>query len=59
MVETLRRFDPSSQRSTGATDHVLIVPVRERFDVDPDDGGTAEAGPCRYGNSCLRRRRCG
>ena len=43
MVETLRRFDPSSQRSTGATDHVLIVPVRERFDVDPDDG-TAEAG---------------
>ena len=40
MVETLRRFDPSTQRSTGATDQVLIVPVRERFDVatDEDDG---------------------
>jgi len=37
MVETLRRFDPSSQRSTQPTDHVLIVPVRERFGNDPDD----------------------
>ena len=35
MVETLRRFDPATQRSTGATDHVVIVPVRERFDDDP------------------------
>ncbi|MGH9254022.1 MAG: transcription-repair coupling factor, partial [Vicinamibacterales bacterium] len=32
MVESLRRFDPSTQRSTGATDHIVIVPVRERFD---------------------------
>src|SRR5262245_28823885 len=32
MVESLRRFDPSTQRSTGATDQLLIVPVRERFD---------------------------
>ena len=32
MVETLRRFDPSTQRSTGPADHVRIVPVRERFD---------------------------
>jgi transcription-repair coupling factor (superfamily II helicase) len=32
MVETLRRFDPATQRSTGATDQVLIVPVREYFD---------------------------
>ena len=40
MVETLRRFDPATQRSTGATDQVLIVPVRERFDdlpSGPDD----------------------
>ena len=34
MVETLRRFDPATQRSTGATDQVLIVPIRERFDGD-------------------------
>ena len=32
MVETLRRFDPSTQRSTHPTDQVLIVPLRERFD---------------------------
>jgi transcription-repair coupling factor (superfamily II helicase) len=34
MVESLRRYDPSSQRSTGPTDQVVIVPVRERFDDD-------------------------
>ena len=32
MVESLRRFDPATQRSTGPTDQLLIVPVRERFD---------------------------
>ena len=32
MVETLRRFDPSTQRSTGATDQVQIIPARERFE---------------------------
>src|SRR5947207_419470 len=32
MVESLRRFDPSTQRSTGATDQLLVVPVRELFD---------------------------
>ena len=45
MVESLRRFDPSSQRSTGPTDQVLIVPVRERFDdpgVDDDQDHIAE-----------------
>jgi len=36
MVESLRRFDPATQRSTGATDQLLIVPVRERFDEDND-----------------------
>src|SRR5262245_10861707 len=36
MVESLRRFDPSTQRSTGATDQLLIVPVRERFDEEED-----------------------
>src|SRR5262249_8873977 len=36
MVESLRHFDPSTQRSTGATDQLLIVPVRERFDEEAD-----------------------
>jgi transcription-repair coupling factor (superfamily II helicase) len=36
MVESLRRFDASTQRSSGATDQLSIVPVRERF----DDGGS-------------------
>ena len=35
MVETLRRFDPATQRSTGPTDHVQIVPARDRFDDAP------------------------
>ncbi len=34
MVESLRRFDPGTQRSTGAIDQLLIVPVRERFEDD-------------------------
>src|SRR5687767_13292120 len=40
MVETLRRYDPATQRSTNPTDQVAIVPVRERFDAD----GPADAG---------------
>jgi len=36
MVETLRRFDPATQRSTSPTDQVAIVPVRERFDDERD-----------------------
>jgi transcription-repair coupling factor (superfamily II helicase) len=36
MVESLRRFDPATQRSTAATDQLLIIPVRERFDEDAD-----------------------
>jgi len=35
VVESLRRFDPATQRSTGATDHVLVVPLRERFEDEP------------------------
>ncbi|MGE3402145.1 MAG: transcription-repair coupling factor [Vicinamibacterales bacterium] len=37
MVESLRRFDPGTQRSTTAADQVLVVPVRERFDEDEPD----------------------
>jgi transcription-repair coupling factor (superfamily II helicase) len=36
MVESLRRFEPSTQRSTAPTDQILIVPVRERFDDSAD-----------------------
>jgi transcription-repair coupling factor (superfamily II helicase) len=43
MVETLRRFDPATQRSTGATDQVRIVPVRERFDDEVDGEVTPDA----------------
>src|SRR4029079_13627470 len=32
MVESLRRYDPESQRSVHATDVVEIGPIRERFD---------------------------
>jgi len=42
MVETLRRFDPSTQRSSAPADHVLIVPVRERFDLDGQDDGPSD-----------------
>ncbi|MBI3048893.1 MAG: transcription-repair coupling factor [Acidobacteria bacterium] len=35
MVESLRRFNPSTQRSTAAIDQVLVVPLRERFDDEP------------------------
>jgi transcription-repair coupling factor (superfamily II helicase) len=34
MVETLRRFDPATQRSAGPTDNVQLVPARDRFDDD-------------------------
>ncbi|OFW14304.1 MAG: transcription-repair coupling factor [Acidobacteria bacterium RIFCSPLOWO2_02_FULL_67_21] len=34
-VESIRRFDPATQRSTATTDHLVVVPVRERFDEDP------------------------
>jgi transcription-repair coupling factor (superfamily II helicase) len=33
-VESLRRFDPATQRSSSATDQVHIVPARERFDEE-------------------------
>ena len=36
MVETLRRFDPTTQRSTAPVDQVSIVPVRERFEDGTD-----------------------
>ncbi|MEQ1756823.1 MAG: transcription-repair coupling factor [Vicinamibacterales bacterium] len=32
LIESLRPFNPTNQRSTGALDRVSIVPLRERFD---------------------------
>ena len=32
MVESLRRYDPATQRSTEVIDQVSVVPIRERFD---------------------------
>ena len=37
VVESIRQYDPSTQRSVGALPGVAVVPVRERFDLD--DGG--------------------
>ena len=34
MVESLRRYDPSTQRSTEVIDQLSVVPIRERFDVE-------------------------
>ncbi|HEU4721609.1 MAG TPA: CarD family transcriptional regulator, partial [Gemmatimonadaceae bacterium] len=42
MVETLRRFDPATQRSTSAVDHVVVVPVRETFGAADGDDGPAD-----------------
>jgi transcription-repair coupling factor (superfamily II helicase) len=33
-IESLRWFDPSTQRSTSAVDRISIVPLRERFEDD-------------------------
>ncbi len=42
MVESLRRYDPATQRSTGSTDQVLLVPVRERFDDETESTSALE-----------------
>ena len=36
MVESLRRYDPATQRSTETIDQVGVVPIREKFADDPD-----------------------
>src|SRR5688500_15027424 len=53
MVETLRRYDPATQRSTGATDQVVIVPVRERFDPDDDARSIVDYLSAAYGVKLL------
>jgi transcription-repair coupling factor (superfamily II helicase) len=39
MVESLRRYEPSTQRSIEVIDQLTVVPLRERFDGD-DEGVT-------------------
>jgi transcription-repair coupling factor (superfamily II helicase) len=34
MVESLRRYDPSTQRSTEVIDQLAVVPIRERFELE-------------------------
>ncbi len=41
-VETMRRFDPRTQRSTGALDQMVVTPVRETFDEVPGDDANRE-----------------
>ena len=55
-VESIRHFDPATQRSTGEAESITIVPLREVFSDDgskaeggkagggTDEGGTREAG---------------
>jgi transcription-repair coupling factor (superfamily II helicase) len=45
MVETLRRFDPATQRSSVAVDHVVVVPVREAFGSPDSDAGSEPVIP--------------
>jgi transcription-repair coupling factor (superfamily II helicase) len=51
-VESLRRFDPATQRSADAVDQLSVSPVRDRLEGD-DDPVTffdflAEAGACQF-----------
>jgi len=43
-VESIRHYDPASQRSTGEIERVVIVPLREVF-TDEGGGRRAEGGP--------------
>jgi transcription-repair coupling factor (superfamily II helicase) len=40
-IESIRRFDPSTQRSIGPVEHLAIVPMRDTFGGDEDTPGTA------------------
>ncbi len=46
-IESLRRYDPATQRSTGPIDQLSIVPLREQFE-DKNPGGLP---PSRQGGS--------
>ncbi len=52
LVESLRRYDPESQRSAGAVDQLLVSPVRDRLEEDADPTTfidfLAESGACQF-----------
>ena len=37
LIESLRRYDPGSQRSMATLDRAVVVPLRERFERQDDD----------------------
>ena len=41
-VESLRRFDPATQRSVAAVDRVAAVPLRDLFEASGDDPGAVD-----------------
>ena len=43
-IESLRRFDPATQRSVATLDHVAIRPLTERLDPAAGDGYPADDG---------------
>jgi transcription-repair coupling factor (superfamily II helicase) len=43
-VESIRRFDPATQRSVETVSRVSVVPVREAYDLLDEDGGPEAAG---------------
>jgi transcription-repair coupling factor (superfamily II helicase) len=48
-IETIRKYDPSTQRSTGSVDHLSIVPLRDVFSAT-----TVRPPPARRGVRSLR-----
>ena len=53
-VESMRRYDPSTQRSTRTVDQARIVPIRERLGADRQPG-VGDAAPRRIRLRLLRR----
>ena len=43
-IESIRRFDPATQRSVATLDHASIRPLTERLDLAAADGGPADGG---------------
>ena len=49
-IESLRRFDPATQRSVATLDRVSAVPLRDLFETSPDEPSTVDrsAAFCDY-----------
>ena len=44
LIESLRQYDPGSQRSMTTLDRAAVVPLRETFERPRADGGAGDAG---------------